>query len=126
MKSFEETMKRHRKGVVIKYPDTSFRNPYKELVVSEIVCQVFTEEENSFHTARRSTHNICFMKFPVRLFFHSPYSRVIAPRDFHLKLHLNKFLFGELTFSGNATQTLCPISDGGLQRHWTTKIKPTL
>ena len=46
------------------------------------------------HTARRSKHLL--QEFSWKMFNHLPYSLDLAPNDFHLFLHLKKFLSGQL------------------------------
>ena len=46
------------------------------------------------HTTRRSTHHL--QEFNWEVFnHHPPYSSDLAPSDFHLSLHLKKFLSGQ-------------------------------
>lgn len=103
--------------MVTKYPNRRFRNPYEEQVVSEIVCQVYTEEENLHHMAQRAKHLLQEISWQV-IFSFSRNSHVISPSDIHLILNLNKFLLGEWYFSGEVVQTLSPIPGGRLQRHF--------
>ena len=65
------------------------------------------------------------------MFNHSPYSPDLAPSDFHLFLHLKKFLFGQrqLQLFQNDSEaemsvTVVPIPGGRLLRQMIQKLVP--
>ncbi|GFV34573.1 histone-lysine N-methyltransferase SETMAR [Trichonephila clavipes] len=51
------------------------------------------------HAARRTA--AVFTKFGRKLFYHPPYSSDLAPSDFHVFLHLKKFLFSGECFGND-------------------------
>ena len=79
------------------------------------------------HTARRSTHHL--LDFRWEVFNHPPYSPDLAPSDFHVSLHLKKFLSGYRQRFQNDREaemriTVDPIPGGRLLRHRIQKLVP--
>ena len=74
----------------------------------------------SGNTPRRSTHLL--QDFAREVFNHPPYRPDLAPSDFHLILHLKKFLSAERQGFQNNGEV--PIPGGRLLRHRMQKLVP--
>ena len=79
------------------------------------------------HTVRQSRHLL--QEFGWEVFNHPPYNSDLAPTDFHLFLHLKKFLSSQRQRFQNDEQaevsvTVVPIPGGKLLRHRIQKLVP--
>ena len=85
---------------------------------------VLPHNDSRQHMARQSTHLL--QEFSWEIFIHPPYIPDLAPSDFHLFLHLNKFLSGQSqSFQDDRDEchTVVPTSNSTRQSSMTQEYK---